>query len=89
MMFYPRRNQKLTRYKERLLDSGCSRTKNCINAHFLGHTYYAYTPRQQNYSLRSYMRGFVEATLEVDLYLIEPSFMATVGQTCRKKLKNM
>ena len=28
---------------------------------FLGHIYYAFTLRHQNYSLRSYMKGFVEA----------------------------
>ena len=38
------------------------RTKNYTNAYFLGHTYYAYTPRHRNYSLRSYMKGFMEAT---------------------------
>ena len=31
----------------------------------------------------------MEATLEVDLYPIEPSLKATGGQTCRKKHKNM
>ena len=35
------------------------------------------------------MKGFVEATLEVDLYLTKPSLKATGGQTCKKKKKNM
>ena len=35
------------------------------------------------------MKGFVEVTLEVDLYLTEPSLRATGGQTCRKKHKSM
>ena len=56
---------------------------------FLGHTCYAYILRHQNYSLRSYMKGFVEATLEANLYLIEPSHKATGGQTCKKKHENM
>ena len=58
-------------------------------SHFLGHTCYAYILRHQNYSLRSYMKGFVEATMEADLYLTEPSLRATSGQTCRKKHKSM
>ena len=59
------------------------------DAHFLGHTYYAYILRHQNYSLRSYMKGFVEATLKADLYLTEPSLKATGGQICRKKHKSI
>ena len=35
------------------------------------------------------MKGFMEATLEVDLYLIEPSLRAIGGQTCRKKHKSI
>ncbi|XP_065621110.1 uncharacterized protein LOC112032105 [Quercus suber] len=35
--------------------------------------------RQQNYSLRSYMRGFVEATLEADPCRTEPSLKAIGG----------
>ena len=35
------------------------------------------------------MKGFVEAILEEDLYLFEPSLRATGGQTCRKKYKSM
>ena len=31
------------------------------------------------------MKGFVEVTLEEDLYLTEPSLRATGGQTCKKK----
>ena len=84
-----RRNQKLTRYGEKLLDSGYPRAKNYTNAHFLGHTIYAYILRHQNYSLRSYMKGFVEATLKADLYLTEPSLRVIGGQTCRKKHKSM
>ena len=79
------RNQKLTRFGERLLGFGYPMTKNYANAHFLGHIYYAYILRYRNYSLRSYMKGFVEVTLEADLYLTEPSLRATGGQTCKKK----
>ena len=35
------------------------------------------------------MKGFVEVTLEANLYLIESSLKATNGQTCRKKHKSM
>ena len=45
--------------------------------------------RHQNYSLRSYMKGFVEVTLEADLCLTKPSLRATGGQTCRKKYKSI
>ena len=31
--------------------------------------YYAYTLKQLNYSWKNYMKGFVEATQGVDLYL--------------------
>ena len=40
---------------------------------FLGHTYYAYILRYQNYSLKSYMKGFVEVTLKADICFTEPS----------------
>ena len=56
---------------------------------FLGHTCSTYILRHQNYSLRNYMKGFVEAILEVDLYLTKLSLKATGGQTCKKKKKNM
>ena len=46
---------------------------------FLCHTYYAYILRHQNYSLKSYMKGFVEVTLEVDICFTEPSLRATGG----------
>ena len=71
------------------LVSGYSRTRNCTNAHFLGYTCIQYILRYQNYFLRSYIKGFMEATLEVDRYPIEPSLKAIGGQTCRKKHKNM
>ena len=86
---YPRRNQKLIKYRGKLLGSGYPRTKNCTNAHFLDHTYSAYILKHQNYSLRSYMKGFVEVTLEADLCLTKPSLRATGGQTCRKKYKSI
>ena len=65
------------------------RTKNCTNAHFLGHIYSTYTLIHQNYSLRSCMKGFVEATQVADLYLTEPSRMAIGGQICRRNHRSM
>ena len=82
-------NQKLIKYEERCLVYGCPRTKNCTSALFLGYIYSAFTLRHQSYSLRNYIKGFVETTQEADLYLIEPSFRAISGQICRKKHKNM
>ena len=46
-------------------------------------------PEVSSYSLRSYIKGFVEAIQEVDLYLIEPSLRAIGGQICKKMHKNM
>ena len=86
-MSCPRRSQKLIKYGGKLLDSGYPRTKNCTNAPFLGHTCSAYILRHQNYSLKSYIKGFVEATLEADLYLTKQSLKATDGQICKKKVQ--
>ncbi|XP_065637328.1 uncharacterized protein LOC136070809 [Quercus suber] len=43
----------------------------------------------KNYSLRTYMKEFVEATLEVDLCRTEPLLKAIGGQTCKKQHRNM
>ena len=85
----PEEKSEVDKIQRRLLGSGCLRTKNYINAYSLGHTCYAYTSRQQNCSLRSYMRGFAAATLEVDLWRTEPSLKDTNGQTCKRKHRNM
>ena len=45
--------------------------------------------KYQNYSLRNYMKGFVEVTDEADLCLTKPSLRDTGGQSCRRKCKNM
>ena len=82
-------NQKLTKYEERRPIFGYQRTKNCTSALFLGHIYSIFTLRHQSYSLRSYMKGFVEAIQVANLCLIEPSLRAIGGQICRKKCKKM
>ena len=66
-----------------------SENQNYTSALFLGRIYFVFTLRHQSRSLRNYMKGFVEATQEADLYLIEPSLRAIGGQICRKKRKNM
>jgi len=80
---------RLTKYEERLLGFSCSRTKSCISALFLGHIYYAYTLRHLSYSLRSYIKGFMEVIEEVGLWLTELSPRDTDGQTCRRMCKSM
>ena len=66
-----------------------SEDQSCTSALFLGHTYYAYTLRHQSYSLRSYMKGFVEAIWEASLCLTKPLLKDTGGRTCRRKCKSM
>ena len=56
-----------------------SENQKLYNTFVLGLTFYAFILRRQNYFLKSYMKGFVEATLEVDLCLTEPSLRATGG----------
>ena len=56
---------------------------------FLSHIYSVCTLKRQSYSLRSCMKGFVEAIQEADLCLIEPSLRAIGGQICKKKHQNM
>ena len=84
-----RKSQRLTKCEERLIGFGCPRTKSCTNALSLGHIFYAYTLRRQSYSWRSYIKGFVEVTQEVDLCLTELLLRDTGGQTCRRKHKSM
>ena len=85
----PKDKSEANKVWERRLISGYPMTKNCTSAPFLGYTYFAFTLRWQSYSLRSYMKKFVEAIQEEDLCLTEPSFKAIGGQICRKKRKNM
>ena len=66
-----------------------SEDQNCTSAHFLGHIYSAFTLRHQSYSLRSYIKEFVEATQGEDLCLTESSLRAIGGQTCKMKHRNM
>ena len=85
----PDEKSKADKVRRRLLDFGCSRIKSYTSTLFLGYTCYAYTLRHQSYSLRSYMKRFVEATQEASLCLTEPLLRDTSGQTCRRKCKSM
>ena len=51
---------------------------------FLSHIYSVCTLKRQSYSLRRYMKEFMEATQEASLCLTELSLKATGGQICRK-----
>ena len=57
----PEDKLELKRYVGRLFGSSYPRTRNCINAHSLGHIYSAYILRHQSYFLRNYMKESVEA----------------------------
>ena len=85
----PKDKSEVDKYGEMRLVSSYTRTKNFTSALFLGHIYSAFTLRHQNYSLKSYIKGFVETIQEADLCLTEPSLRAIGGQICRKKRKNM
>ena len=50
---------------------------------------FVYTPRHQNHSWRSYMKGFVGVTQEEDLYLIELLLRDTGGQTYKRRHRNI
>ena len=70
---------RLTRYGGKLLSFSCPRIKSCTRDPFLAHICYAYTQKQLSYSWKSYMKGFVEATLGEGLCLIGPSHKAIGG----------
>ena len=84
-----RGSPRLTKCEERHLGFGCPRTKSCTSAFFQGHIYYAYTLRHQSYSLRSYTKGSVEATREVDPCLTKSSLKDIGGRTRGRKHKIM
>ena len=84
----PEDKSEANKVRRRRLISGYPRTISCTSAHFLGHTYFAFTLRHQSYSLRSYMKGFMEAMQEADHCLTKLSLMAIGGQICRKKRKS-
>ena len=58
----PENKSEADRYKGRLLDFGCPRTKSCIRGHFLAHICYAYTKKQLSYSWKNYIKESMEAT---------------------------
>ena len=75
----PEEKSEADKVRRRLLGFGYPRTKSCTSAFFLGHTCYAYTLRHQSYSLRNYMKGFVEAIQEAGFYLTQLSLRDTGG----------
>ena len=79
----------MIKYEERRLVSSYLRIKIYTSALFLGHICSTFTLRHQSYSLRNYMKGFVKAIHEADLYLTELSLKAIGGQICKKKRKNI
>ena len=84
-----KRNPKLKKYEGKLLVFGCMRIENCINVLFLVLICFVYTPRHQNHSWKSCMKGFVGVTPEENLYLIGILLKDSGGQTCKRRHKNM
>ena len=54
---------------------------------FLGRIYFAFTLKHQNYSLRNYMKGFVEAIQEANLYLTKPSLRAIMAKYAERSAR--
>ena len=89
MISYQKRSQRLKKYEETLIGSGCPRTKNCTSTPILGHIYCVFTLKHQSYYLKSCMKGFVGVTQEEDLCCIELLPRNIGGQECRRKPWNM
>ena len=89
MIHYLKRNQKLKKYEENLLDSGCPRITSCTSALIMGRICYVYILKRQTYYSRSCMKEFVGVTQKEDLCLIKPSPKGIDGQVCRRKPKSM
>ena len=89
MIPYPKRNQKLRKYEEKLLDFGCLTIISCTSAPILGCICCVYIPKHQSYFSWSCMKEFVGVTQEEDLCLTELSLKDIDGRVCRRKLKSM
>nr|XP_023872226.1 uncharacterized protein LOC111984835 [Quercus suber] len=61
---------------------------NCTSIPSLGHIYYVYISRHQNYYQKSYMKEFVKVTREEDLYLTEPLLRDIGGRICKMRYKS-
>ena len=89
MIHYLKRNQKLKKYEEKLLGSGCQRITSCTSTPILGCICYVYISKHQSYYSRSCMKEFVGVTQEEDLCLTEPSPKDIGGRVCRRKPESM
>ena len=88
MMHYQKRNQKLRKYEEKLLNSGCSRITSYTSDPILGRICYVYTLKRQSYYSKSYMREFAGVTKKEDHWHTEPSLKDIGGWVCKRKPKN-
>ena len=86
---YLKRSQRLKKYEEMHLGSGCLRITNCTSAPILGHIYYVFTLKHRSYCLKSCTKGSVGVIQEADLYRTEPLPRDIGGQGCRGKPWNM
>ena len=85
----PEEKSEVEKYKEKLLDFGCSRITNYTSALILDRICYAYILKHQSYCSRNCMKEFVEVTQEEDLCLTKPSLKDIGGQVCKRKPKSM
>ena len=88
-MSCPKRSQRLKKYEETLLDSGCLRITNCTSAPILGHIYCVFTLKHRSYCLKSCTKGFAGVTQEEDLCHTKPLPRGIGGRGCRRKPWNM
>ena len=73
MIHYLKRNQKLRKYEEKLLDFGYPRITYYTNPPILDYICYVYILKHQSYCLKNCTKEFVGVTQEEDLCHTEPS----------------
>ena len=76
---YLKRSQRLKKYEEMPLSSGCPRITSCISASILGCIYYVFTLRHRSCCLKSCTKGSMRVIQEEDLCRTEPLPRDTSG----------
>ena len=88
-MYCLKKSLKLTKYEEKLLDSGSLMIENYTSALSLVLTCFVYTLKHQNHFWMSYTKGFVEVIQEEDPCLTGLLPKDIGGQTCKKRRRSM
>ena len=76
---YLKRSQRLKKYEEMPLGSGCPRITSCTSASILGCIYYVFTLRHRSCCLKSCTKGSMRVIQEEDLCRTEPLPRDTSG----------